>query len=84
MPWPVEMPCNFTFDSFRHKIVTVWRWFYSLFSNVPGRFENLIFIFTHKDLHVPHDQFFFFFITCRDIYHLSLNVTKLLFFSVCI
>ena len=22
MPWPVEMPCNFTFDSFRHKTVT--------------------------------------------------------------
>ena len=22
MPWPVEMPCNFTFDLFRHKIVT--------------------------------------------------------------
>ena len=22
MPWPVEMPCNFTIDSFRHKTVT--------------------------------------------------------------
>ena len=84
MPWPVEMPCNFTFDSFRHKTVTEsGGGFIVCFQTCRVGLKTSL-LFLHIKICMYLLTNFSFFITCRDIYHLSLNVTKLLFFSVCI
>ena len=60
MPWPVEMPCNILsihFDTRQSQSLAVVLW---LFSNVPGRFENLTFIFfTHVRMYLLTNFFFY-------------------------